>query len=460
MPVEDIKKPVIFSKEKLREEQGFPLEHTKAFLEVAKAEKCVILTRTPGSSCEGPLAEGYAAKSFHIKAKSCNWGATAGFLCLDPFMNKKGEAGALDNLKNNYKSLSPTLDGKDNTYEGKTSSVIPLQISMARLKWLTENKKLQIQGPYSSKEPPLPSSLIGSGSVGQITVNFLFVWDKKSSTWQVYYDAGKLYGLGEKEQPAISNYKKAKDNFFGREEVKKKVQDPNNYLDYFKMFWDKLVAESEKSPVKDLIYGKVYNHYVPVLAMTNPHLEYDLKTSEGYKNAVTGDYDLFAVWPMVADKALDSRVAGMTADIKGEDIASAENKSKIGKVVGNISERVYLIAQMLNSVMGKGVKSVNRVYHSDEAGRPFLEEVDEAAVFTPDGKIFMVSPGKNEKGNPWAWQLSDLIRTYGKKNEKDGTSYAIFANEAWLKFLDDDVKKMITWSEAIPETARPSVTKK
>ena len=99
MPVEDIKKPVIFSKEKLREEQGFPLEHTKAFLEVAKAEKCVILTRTPGSSCEGPLAEGYAAKSFHIKAKSCNWGATAGFLCLDPFMNKKGEAGALDNLK-------------------------------------------------------------------------------------------------------------------------------------------------------------------------------------------------------------------------------------------------------------------------------------------------------------------------------------------------------------------------
>jgi hypothetical protein len=363
-------------------------------------------------------------------------------------MNKKGGEGGLGNLIENYKSLTKKYDENEKSKEspqGKTSSVIPLQISEARLKWLIDKEKLQGQNKSDSY-------FIGSGSVGKLSIDFLLVKDKNSATWRVYYDAGKLYGLGEKEKPASSNYNKAKDNFFGREEVKRempksKQEDPDKY---FKTFWDKLVAESEKWQLKDPINGKTYNHYVPALAITNPHLEYDLNTSEGYKNAVTGDYDLFAVWPKVADKALDSRVAGMTAKTTNEDITSAEDNSKIGKVVGNISERVFLIAQMLNSVMGKGVKSVNRVFHSDEGGRPFLDGVDEAAVFTPDGKIFMVSPDKNKHAS----QLSSLIRTCKKEG------YTIFANVAWMNFLDDDVKNMVTWSEAVSEIAKVSPTKK
>lgn len=466
------KEPVAFTPEKLRDEQGFPLEHTKAFLEVAQECACVILTRTPGSSCEGPLAEGYTAKSFHIKAKSCNWGATAGFLCLDPFMNKSGEAGALGNLIENYKSLNEKYDknekGKEK-FEGKTSSVISLQISDVRLDWLINNKKLQ--GQYSSDK----SCFIGSSSVGEITVDFLLLRDQilpESPAWRVYYDAGKLYGLGQNEKPASSNCTKAQQSFVGRNKVKEEVQkkklDPQKLDVYFKKFWEKLVAESETWLLKNYpTVEQKYHHYVPALAMTNPHLEYDLGTIEGYKNAVTGDYDLFAVWPKVANKALDSRVAGMTAKTTNKDITSAEEKSDMGKVVGNISGRLYDIAQQLNTkIMQKtvgskpGAYAVNRVFHSDEAGRPFLDGVDEAAVFTPDGKIFMVSPGKDDKGNSHAWQLSSLIRIYGKKNEKDDKGYTIFANVAWLNFLDDDVKNMITWSEAIPETAQPSATKK
>lgn len=454
MAVEDIKTPVIFSKEKLRDEQGFPLEHTEAFLKVAKDNQCVILTRTPGSSCEGPLAEGYAAKSFHIKAKSCNWGATAGFLCLDPFMNKNGVGGALDNLKENFKSMTVP-------YEDKTASVIPLQISDTRLNWLIQNKKLQ--GNYSSDSDQ--SYFIGSYSVGKITVDFLLVRDQilpESPAWRVYYDAGKLYGLGQNEKPASSNYTKAKEYFLNLEEVKNKAKEKNftaEDLDkYFKTFWEKLVIESEKYLLKEYPnVDKKYHHYVPTLAMTNPHLEYDLGTIEGYKNAVTGDYDLFTVWPKTADKSLDSRVAEMTATTTNQKIVDGENKSSIGQVVGNISGRLYEIAQQLNAIIMKktvgskpGAYTVNRVFHSDEAGRPFLDGVDEAAAFTPDGGIFMVSPDKDK----YAYQLSSLIRTWKNKG------YTIFANVAWMQFLDEDVKNMVTWSEAVSEIAKISPTKK
>ncbi|MEA5622222.1 anthrax toxin-like adenylyl cyclase domain-containing protein [Nostoc sp. UHCC 0251] len=454
MPLDTIKTPVVFSKERLRDEQGFPPEHIEAFLTVAKEKACVILTRTPGSSCEGPLAEGYAAKSFHIKAKSCNWGATAGFLCLDPFMNKSIKEGALDNLKENFKSMTEK-------YEGKTANAIRLQISDTRLNWLITNKKLQ--GGYS----PDKSYFIATSSTGEkdnsITVDFLLVRDQifpELLIWDVYYDAGKLYGLNS-QKPTSKDLAIVQENFLKHDKVKNKIAEknlsPEEINKYFKTFWDKLVVESEKWPL-NFTNNKKYNHYVPAFAVTNPQLEYDLGTMEGYKNAVTGDYDLFAVWPKIADKSLDSRVAGMTLNTTSTMIGDGEKKSRIGQVVGNISGRVYEIAQQLNAtIMQKtvgsksGVYAVNRVFHSDEAGRPYLNEVDEAAVFTPDGEIFMVSPDKDTKQ---AWQLSSLIRTCKKKG------YTIYANVAWMKFLDDDVKNMVTWSEAVPETPQPVAAKK
>lgn len=111
-------------------EEGFPANYPAAFQRVANAQKCVILTRTPGGSCTGLLAEGYDAKSFHIKGKSCNWGPMTGFVCLDPLLNKGGVEGSQKNLKEHAHSLGDVYES------GRKADATPIVISDRRLQWL------------------------------------------------------------------------------------------------------------------------------------------------------------------------------------------------------------------------------------------------------------------------------------------------------------------------------------
>lgn len=77
----------------IRDEQameitGMPIPHGEAFQRVSDAERCVIAVRAVGRYATGLLLENYAAKGFHNKAKSCDWGPMAGFVMADPRFSK------------------------------------------------------------------------------------------------------------------------------------------------------------------------------------------------------------------------------------------------------------------------------------------------------------------------------------------------------------------------------------
>jgi len=62
---------------------GFPRVHVDAFKTVACRNRMVISSRELNPLCTDLVLEGYAAKGFHIKAKTCDWGPMAGFVPED-----------------------------------------------------------------------------------------------------------------------------------------------------------------------------------------------------------------------------------------------------------------------------------------------------------------------------------------------------------------------------------------
>jgi hypothetical protein len=59
---------------------GFPTVHIEAFKRVAARNKMVVSSRELNPLCTDLVLENYAAKGFHIKAKTCDWGPMAGFV--------------------------------------------------------------------------------------------------------------------------------------------------------------------------------------------------------------------------------------------------------------------------------------------------------------------------------------------------------------------------------------------
>ncbi|MDB5248027.1 MAG: hypothetical protein JWQ40_2421 [Segetibacter sp.] len=72
------------------ENEGFPDWMIYAFVSTAKETKTIVLSRTPGGVGKDLINASYDLKGFQIKAKSCNWGPMAGFICQLPFLNKAG----------------------------------------------------------------------------------------------------------------------------------------------------------------------------------------------------------------------------------------------------------------------------------------------------------------------------------------------------------------------------------
>ncbi len=418
--------------DRLALEQGFPLKHTEAFRETAREEQCVILTRTPGPHCEGLLREGYTAKSFHVKAKSCDWGAMAGFLCLEPMMTKKGKAGVGENLHANGKSLTVEYDPGPNS-PGRTSTVVPAEISDARLEWLLRTQNLVVSDRSAKR-------VVGAFTLADdktVTIDYLLARTKDGKRWAIYYDLPKLYGLkGPVGADTAAEAWSAISALLSPEAKASGV----DYKKDFDVYWQKVTHAAKAPPPADAVAGLASaERYVPCLAMSNPNLEYDAAGPYAYLNAVTGDYDLFAVWPRHYDRLLDARVAGQNVSMTDQDVVDAESKSAIGRAMGNISERVQLIGQLINCRMPTvGSVQSNRVLHSDEGGRPFIDEVDEAAVFAPDGKMYMSKHGGH---------LSWLVRHFA------GLHYTIFCNKAWMPRLQPDVAKFVTWGESLAEIA-------
>lgn len=395
-------------------DEGFPSGYAQAFQNVANQQKCVISTRTPGKSCAGLLGEGYDAKGFHIKGKSCNWGPMAGFICLDPLLNKNGLGGAEGNLKNHHHSLMDAYEGN------RAASVTQAIISDHRLNWLVTKGYLsgvstlgngnQMHGIAQSKsgganDPPvvidyvLSKTPIGSG-VG----------------WAIYYHRAGLTGMRNTvlQLNAGHGAKQAEIDLYQQSVA---LSNGPNVLRYQN---------------KD---------YEPLCALVNPHPPYKTNLTY-YKNGITGDFDLFALWPYTGrgshyDATLDERMAGMDHTPYNNNLERTQAINNMRDRVfqnehlhmGNISERGILIGQLLNAAMAAfipGSVKPNRVFHSDEGGRPGQSALElPAAAFIPGHRT------------GYLLRTAEQVKQFAMYCKRAG--YKIFANIAWVDEIGRDV---------------------
>lgn len=315
---------------------GMPMPHMQAFLTVAVQEKCMISVRATGPTCHGLLAEGYDTKGYRIHGKSCDWGPMAGFVLRDPRLNKYGTSKAGFNREKHLEAIQLDHEG-----QGWKASVTPLKISQKRVDWLTANGKIQVQqkGGRLDGHASHPSG-----------ISFYYSLIPEDGLYGVYFDNTRLAQQWMQEKGgAVVTY-----------------------------------------------HPKWGSYYEPMLAMTNPP-DHRLKSGEHYLNAITGDYDLFAVWPMASSYDAspygpDHRPLGTVKGSVGA--AERSNVERLerhftevyapggqGTKLGNITPRLYFICQLINSIVGRHV-----LWHSDEAARPFLDDVDlPIMAFTPGG---------------------------------------------------------------------------
>lgn len=313
------------------DEIGMPFEHKAAFLAVARDQKCVIIVRKTGPTCHGPLAEGYDTKGYRIHGKSCDWGPMAGFVLRDPRLSKYGLAKAGFNHEKHMEALYA-----DKENQGWNASTTPLMISLDRINWLRA------------------AGLITTTAHGD---NFLGVADQAGVKFNyvLVKEVGTMYSVCFDHSRGGARW----------------VQDTGN--------------------VKDKPHPS-NKQYEPLLAMTNPP-DHGLATDAPHLKAITGDYDLFAVWPY--EELYDARAGGADhrplGTVKGSN-SKAERKnvehlesqftvSGQGTKLGNITNRIYTVCQLINSRVGRSV-----LWHSDEAARPFLDDVDLPVIaFSPAG---------------------------------------------------------------------------
>ena len=313
------------------EEIGMPLTHKKHFLEVAREQRCVIMVRKTGPTCHGLLAEGYDTKGYRIHGKSCDWGPMAGFVMRDARLSKHGLAKAGFNHEKHTEALYA-----DKENQGWYASTTPLIISRPRIAWLLNHDYI---------------TLVASGN------NYLGVADKAGVKFDyVLVSEGRdLFSVCFDHSRGGARW----------------VQDSGNVKDH----------PHPSNP-----------QYEPMLAMTNPP-DHGLSTNTPHLKAITGDYDLFAVWPFRAQH--DARpggpdhrplgtVRGSTTPAERANVEHLESEFTLGgqgTKLGNITNRIYLICQLINSRIGRSV-----LWHSDEAARPFLDDVDLPVIaFTPAG---------------------------------------------------------------------------
>lgn len=148
--------------------------------------------------------------------------------------------------------------------------------------------------------------------------------------------------------------------------------------------WAVLYRKSDRVSAR-AVGGGGGGDWTPVMAMRDPLC---VIPASNYRAATTGDYDLFAVWArkagyspdvkdrrMVGHAALESAIRSRAKDT-GEDVH-----------LGNMTPRLRALRDQLNTAFKRrGYTGGDMVHHSDEAGRPFVGDIDLPA--------FAVVPGR------------------------------------------------------------------
>lgn len=338
--------------------------HSDVFQIVANETRCVISSRAVGKYATGLLRDGYATKGFHNKAKSCNWGPMAGFVLSDPRFTKRGDSReAMDEQR---RDLFKAF--KDGARE------IPV--------YITEGRRQELLRP--------PLNCMRDG-------------------WEVdyhnrYYFAsspsGKLYLF----------------------HLQRTERAPGAYG---KPLWAVQYAYTEVAMPGRLKSPAVSQDtkFLPVTAMVDTATR--ASVADTYLGATTGDYDLFAVFPQ--RKIFDKGGADKRA-VPGSDRFRQPIKNFIAHEdphIGNITARIEQIMHMINRLANHPAGNI--VQHSDEAGRPLINDIDFPFIAWV--------PGKTE---PYAAQnpgdFKELIALLK-------TDYVLALNPGWFRQLGIGVSK-------------------
>ncbi|MBB6096130.1 hypothetical protein HNQ60_005021 [Povalibacter uvarum] len=287
--------------------------HSDAFQAITDENKCVISSRSVGKYATGLLRDGYATKGFHNKAKSCNWGPMAGFVLSDPRFTKRGDS--REAMEEQRKDIVKAFK------EG--SGEVPV--------YITESRRVELLRPALNTMRP---------------------------GWEVDYNNHYYYANSPSGKLFLFHLQRT-DRAPGA---------------YGKPMWAVQYAYTEaampgklKSPAtsKD-------TSFLPVTAIV------DVATRPSaagtYLSATTGDYDLFAVFPQRSSynrKEADKRA------VPGSDRFRQPIKQFIeheDKEVGNITPRIARLVAQINARANHA--GGNIVHHSDEAGRPLVNDID------------------------------------------------------------------------------------
>lgn len=380
----------------LRQTIGMPEAHKDAFLNVARSQQCVIMVRATGPTCHGLLEEGYDTKGYRIHGKSCDWGPMAGFVMRDPRLNKYGLAKEKFNREKHQEAIVDDAEG-----QGWKASVTPLVISQQRVNWLRDNGLIAVKEAAGRLE----------GVADKAGVKFNYALMK---------ELGGLYSVCFDHEPKRGGVP-----------------------------WVQETGEMKRR------FHRWSRDFEPMLAMTNPPGYGLAPTAAAHLNAITGDYDLFAVWPYAesydarpggADHRPLGTVKGSNSPAERHNVETLERnftRGGQGTKLGNITNRIYMVCQLINSLVGRSV-----LWHSDEAARPFLDDVDLPVVaFNPAGSYFGIETIEDFKlfiaaavqddihvslSNAWAQNVVD-----GKPNRL-GADYGRFVPADGVRIIVPD----------------------
>jgi hypothetical protein len=288
--------------------------HSAAFQKVADSLKCVISSRAVGKYATGLLEEGYATKGFHDKAKSCNWGPMAGFVLSDPRFTKRGAS--LEARQGQRTDIHKALSAG--------SGEVAVHISEKRRKDLMQAPLSCMRHAWGADDDHYYWANSPDGKL------FLFHLSRVSDTVTKNQPMWKVqYALTEGALPA------------------------------------NLTSPTQARGLD----------YLPVTALVDVDCPSHIKGT--YLSATTGDYDLFFVFPKRDDhdsRMMDRRMVAGSDRFKINAIGKSTFFSQESSEVGNITPRVMAVMNQVNQAADHPGGSI--VHHSDEAGRPFVEELD------------------------------------------------------------------------------------
>jgi hypothetical protein len=432
--------------------QGFPEKVSRAFLNTANTLNSAILTRVPGKAATTLIDDGYCLKSFFVHAKSCNWGPMAGFVAFFPALSKKGvdhdQANTNAHLETleKFKELILASQAKDRealVNDGQrhdqretiaTSPFLPLGLTPNAFQRLLTDGSLDPQFFYRQD-----NWVVGMASNQDQNVFMEYLLVKTPYKYTDTYGNAEEYmwfayhrNIYIKRNDRYETYLvidvNGKMNFCqphvgtnGPGTGKNLLIPPYLPLDItpeLSTVGKRLQEISNNFNLHASTSGNLTNFY-PILVTQNPYPTY---LGNDPRNAVTGDYDLFSVWPAAVFNRLEeviriseSKIAppparlfagALFAPIRGKNTSMQlvhapnvyieiipsfkEIEGLEHPVLGNINDGVHLAAGMLNAMVyaeyQKPKNAPNVAFHSDEGGRPEVFEIEfPVAAFIPAG---------------------------------------------------------------------------